>query len=317
MKTKGFAWSPALLVIAVALAVGGGVYWYGQATSATQSADQSELGFRPVNDSFAVGSNAVPLDPPYGCYAKTPDAVYKEFLGDVSSASLSDKAQLVTGADPNSFKEIVPYGRCFGKDKNHVYKDTAALAWADPTTFELLWYSKPGPILLFRNGAKIVRYDVATGAHADVERGDPDTFTTILGSYDFAPWAKDKNQVYCHGDPILYSDPSTTIVSADSTTIKFNTNGIDRVYDSECRWLQSNNLSATPLAGKAPLHVHFVAQPSAGEEYISFGDGTVWRQDSESTEVDHTYTVPGTYVVQLYRSFPSIQIGEVRITVTQ
>jgi hypothetical protein len=309
MKTKGIAWLPVLLVVAAMLAIGSGTFWYSQSdTSAThvtetaQTADQTESVLRPVNKAFAVDTEHAYCT---GCMGK------------------SDRT-IIEGADVKTF---IGVGTFEAKDANHTYGVTAkgyliidgvetGPNWPDQD-FSLLWDAIPGRIQFFRNESKIVRYDVTTGTYADVERGDPATFQTIFGSYNFAPWAKDKNQIYCNGDPIQYSDPTTARLTTDSLTLEFNTNGIDRVYDSSCLWVKYNSLSATPLGGKAPLSVHFMAEPSPGEEFIRFGDGTTWNQYSDSTETDHVYKVPGTYVVQLYRSFPSVQIGEVRITVTQ
>jgi len=64
------------------------------------------------------------------------------------------------------------------------------------------------------------------------------------------------------------------------------------------------NLSASPLAGPAPLVVTFRGQGSGhfeGVMALDFGDGTTDRSIStiRGFERAHTYEVPGTYIAEL------------------
>lgn len=98
----------------------------------------------------------------------------------------------------------------------------------------------------------------------------------------------------------------------------------------------SNNIStasnsgtfATPTTGAAPLTVTFIAPPSAGGDYIYFGDGAdgcnvpgVVRDEMgcsvpSGTPITHTYTKSGVYQASVGRHLPSTTLASATITVT-
>ncbi|MET4176278.1 hypothetical protein ABIB99_007398 [Bradyrhizobium sp. LA6.1] len=115
------------------------------------------------------------------------------------------------------------FGLCFGRDENHAYFYDQELQWANPRAFEVLAYFRGGGLFL-RNGDEIIAWrpgttnsqnvstDCTAGISAGfclVPEGDAPSFEKINGAYDIAPWAKDKNNVYCNGQVIQGADPST------------------------------------------------------------------------------------------------------------
>ena len=95
---------------------------------------------------------------------------------------------------------------------------------------------------------------------------------------------------------------------------------------------QSSNSTAsrfaTPMTGAAPLTVTFVAPPSAGGDYMYFGDGAdgcsvpvVVRDEMgcsvpSGIPIAHTYTKPGVYDASVGRHLPSTILASATITVT-
>jgi hypothetical protein len=91
----------------------------------------------------------------------------------------------------------------------------------------------------------------------------------------------------------------------------------------------TSGLSASPTSGPAPLTVTFVAPPSAGGDYVYFGDGAdgcsvpgVTNDGMTGCSVPsgvsftHTYTQPGVYTMSVSRLLPSTTLGTATITVT-
>jgi len=172
---------------------------------------------------------------PYGCYGRVGSTVY---VGSINSevvyTEIPTDALVVPNADADTFKDISPYGICFGVDKNHVYRNAEVLRWADPKTFKIIGYIKPGPVLFLQNGNALVTYDVA-GANADeltlgkaytvIPSGDPSTLKTITGAYDFSSWAADKNNVYCKGKIVAGADPSTAKTIRNGRDLQITVDG--------------------------------------------------------------------------------------------
>ena len=92
---------------------------------------------------------------------------------------------------------------------------------------------------------------------------------------------------------------------------------------------QDNTLSVSPTSGAAPLTVTFTAPPSAGGDYVNFGDGTDGCSVPGVTNdgmtgcsvptdrpITHTYSQPGTYHIIVSRLLPSTVLGTATITVT-
>lgn len=205
---------------------------------------------KPVTGPTEIASNAdsetlaTQIESPYGCYAKTKTGIY-----DISAVStdididapfeLPADAKKVQGADVLTFDEAAQYGVCFGLDKNHVYQGSAVLSWGDPATFKLLWYTKPGPTLFFRNGSKIMKYAATrdnenAGTFSEVPNADPESFGVITSTYDFAPWANDKNNVYCNGNILADADSSTLKIINQGTELQVKVKGSTAVYNSSC-----------------------------------------------------------------------------------
>jgi hypothetical protein len=89
------------------------------------------------------------------------------------------------------------------------------------------------------------------------------------------------------------------------------------------------NTFATPLTGAAPLTVTFIAPPSAGGDYVYFGDGAdgcsipgVTSDGMTGCSVPsgkpftHIYTKPGIYKAMVDRLLPSTILATATITVT-
>lgn len=230
-STAGFSTLiPIGLVVAI-IALGGGAYYLMRA----------ERVQAPAPSVATTTIAAVDANNPSGCYAKSDAAVYlvPDLDRTATTSPLPVDAIEVKDADVGTFTDLSPYGICFGKDAKHVYRGNSALSWADPSSWSLLWYAKPGPILFYRSGDGLKRY-VATkdnknvGAFADVPDGDAATFVIIGGSSDSAPWAKDKNNVYCDGYIIQGADPASAKLDTDGTHLLVTENGVAQVYDSMC-----------------------------------------------------------------------------------
>lgn len=92
----------------------------------------------------------------------------------------------------------------------------------------------------------------------------------------------------------------------------------------------TGSLSVSTTNGQAPLSVTFSIQPSAGGQFIDFGDGSnpcspltpgfTWGEDGCAAPAypqtfTHTYTSPGVYKVVASRHLPSTTLGTATITV--
>ncbi|MBU6321013.1 MAG: DKNYY domain-containing protein [Patescibacteria group bacterium] len=147
--------------------------------------------------------------------------------------------QKVAGADAATFQDLTIYGLCFGKDKSHVYRGGVVIAGADPATFSLLWYAKPGPVLFFRNDTGITKFSFSADENSafvdssPVVSGDAASFVELNPNLDFSPYAKDRHNVYCNGSVILGADPATAKLS--SSNLSVSVDGSTRTYDSTCK----------------------------------------------------------------------------------
>lgn len=155
---------------------------------------------------------------PYECYEQRDNAVFVHM-----QTAATPEIKRLANADVLTFQDLSVFNLCFGKDKDNVYFYDQVLRWADPATFTVLAYFRGGG-LFFENGDKIISWrpdannsqEISTdctpgisGGFCDVAGGDANTFELIFGAYDIAPWAKDKNNVYCAGRIIQGSDPLT------------------------------------------------------------------------------------------------------------
>lgn len=232
MSTRsGFISVPLIIGIVIVLAVIGGGVWYLEEQRAPQNSVPVSLKDAKEADSSYVG------DGPGGhCYAQSNGKVY--FL------TSSEEGIILSDADLSSFKELSIYGICFGNDGKHVYQGRQILDWADPATFKVLAFQH-GVQLFLQNKSTIVvaRYDGDNDAKFEgfttISNGDPATFEQLTGAYDMAPWAKDKNNVYCHGDVLTGADPATVTFVDEGKNLSVKVNGVVHTYDSECKDTQS------------------------------------------------------------------------------
>ena len=84
------------------------------------------------------------------------------------------------------------------------------------------------------------------------------------------------------------------------------------LLQQELHLIQENSLSVSPMSGSAPLAVSFTINKVQGNEALDFGDGHSTGSDGCKTNtagfcdltgpVMHTYNLPGTYKVTLYRT---------------
>lgn len=228
---KGFGFVVPLIILCL-LVGGGGVYWY--------------IGFKNSNSSTTQASNTNEYKPLFAqnegpgapnCYYLRGDEVF------VSSDG-GKNFTIVPGADAKSFKDQSIFGLCFGTDTSHVYRDAQTIAGYNPATFAWLWYTKTkdGPVLFAKkNATSIGKFAFSEGKNTAytgesvIPNGDPQTFKEWVGSYDFAPWAVDKNNVYCQGEVVLGAIPASLSYSSQnpdkiSVTIK----GAKKTVDSNC-----------------------------------------------------------------------------------
>jgi hypothetical protein len=171
---------------------------------------------------------------PYGCY---------EQIGNTVVVILNGTPTTLPDADVETFQDLSVFDLCFGKDKKNVYYYDHVLPWADPSTFSVLWYARR-PVMFLRNGNEIVSWNpssdstqlpscpsVPSGGFCIVPGGDPNTFQTIPGAYDIAPWAKDKHNVYCAGATIQGADPSTVQLINENTYLRVTVDGRALTYN--------------------------------------------------------------------------------------
>jgi hypothetical protein len=186
---------------------------------------------------------------PYGCYEQIGNSV----LLNQNGTSIN-----LPRADLKTFVDLSQFNLCFGKDKNHVYHDDQILSWADPSTFSVLWYDH-GPVFFFRNAMQIVAWTQGNSFRPSpnsipivdqngppgfyiVPGGDPSTFQTIFGAYDIAPWAKDKNNVYCNGKIMQDADPSTAELVDNDEHLRVLVDGKPHIYEG-CTIIASSTAS--------------------------------------------------------------------------
>lgn len=175
----------------------------------------------------------------FGCY---------EQQGDKVVVYLDGVAKALQNADVQTFQDLSEFGLCFGKDKENVYFYDQILGWADPHTFTVLTYFR-GPTLLLGNGHEILSWkpgwlpngtlstEVSLNCTPGVSEGfclvpdsDAKSFQTILGAFDIAPWAKDKNNVYCIGEILKGADPSTVELVNGGRNLRVRIGGAARTY---------------------------------------------------------------------------------------
>ncbi len=240
MHQKGSAAS-LLLVIATLLIIGGCAYWYIQirtpistpqinTTSNTQSATPQT--YTPL---FAQDDGPGSPD----CYYVSNNQVY------VLPPNTTKNYTLVNGADVVSFKDQSIFGLCFGTDKNHTYRDDQILEGYNPSSFKILWYAKVGTIgarsLFIQRDASSVGVfsfsddsDSAFVSESTIPNSDPQSFKELDGAFDFAPWAKDKDNVYCQGGVVSGADPSSVIYSNQGVRISVLINGVRKTINQAC-----------------------------------------------------------------------------------
>lgn len=110
---------------------------------------------------------------------------------DIVDGQLQYEDEIVSEADPSSFKEL---DFCYGKDKNHVFADGKIITEADPKSFKPLNHSyakDDNNVFCFSQGDPIIMQDV------DVKSFKADYWDKfgkiLLNDYDTA---RDKNSVY-------------------------------------------------------------------------------------------------------------------------
>jgi DKNYY family len=198
----------------------------------------------------SVGSTTTPVrnlynlstptsENPYGCYEQRGDTVVVHM-----QEAATPETKVLPNADVQTFQDLSIFDLCFGKDKDNVYFYDQVLQWADPQTFIVLAYFR-GSGLFLRNGDKIISWrpdannsqEISTdctpgisGGFCDVAGGDANTFELISGAYDIAPWAKDKNNVYCAGRIIQGSDPLTVQTVNNALDLRVVVSGTPSTY---------------------------------------------------------------------------------------
>ena len=252
-KFRGFiSLSLVVAIIAIAAIAGGGWWYMAQQRAMVVNTPHASVA---SNSAENIGTTQIPRQPDtnslsligdpnalgVACYFKGSGQVFW-LKRDWQSKTDKGKYFLISGADPNTFEEMEIYDLCFGKDKNHVYRDNSVIAGADPVTFSLLWYAKPGPILFYRNGSGILSFsfssdqDAAFNGSTVVTGGDAASFRELNPGFDFSPYAKDKNNVYCDGSVIAGADPATTKLSGLNLVVTVN--GVVTTFNQSCTQTQ-------------------------------------------------------------------------------
>src|SRR5262245_22106081 len=80
-----------------------------------------------------------------------------------------------------------------------------------------------------------------------------------------------------------------------------------------------------PTSGKAPLLVQFTIIGAKGNYRLDFGDGRVvgpaicmeGPSCLPNYTIDHTYTLPGSFIAALSKSADGSQVGSVTVRVTE
>ena len=101
-------------------------------------------------------------------------------------------------------------------------------------------------------------------------------------------------------------------VFADNTQLIALYQQIVMLLQQELNLLRNNALVVSPNSGAAPLTVTFTVNNSQGNEAVDFGDGHSTGSDGcvqngagfcdLSKPAHHTYQLPGSYKVTLYRT---------------
>lgn len=193
----------ALLLIVLAVVIGGAGYFYSNiSTSSPAAVPHNEAQDSPGFASWLpVGSVA-------GDYAITPQSV-------------SCFNEAISEADRASFQ--VSSAGIYAKDKVHVYHCVEIVTGADPTTFKAFekgptgFLDDPGHADVNRAGYGL------DSAHVFIwgtlmPNADPSTFTFVLAkslSYSYA-YTKDKAHVFYGGQAIAGADPATFVPLYDT-----------------------------------------------------------------------------------------------------
>jgi len=125
------------------------------------------------------------------------------------------------------------------------------------------------------------------------------------------------------------SQPTTSATTETPTTSTNPTSVQQQVNTSPTPQTNSDQPSLTdfdhpisvmPTSGTAPLTVTIRGYGAPADEFIKFGDGQqtdYYCADNVTTcpTRTHTYAIPGTYTISLYRTTPSIALGSVTVTV--
>ncbi|MBN1929995.1 MAG: PKD domain-containing protein [Desulfobacterales bacterium] len=157
------------------------------------------------------------------------------------------------------------------------------IAWVDADDTDVSGRLKLGYPLVSEGGLRLF----LQGSYADGFIGDDDDFTVIAG-------IELSNRLFTKRPPC--SEVRPMMIPTVSYELKTRT----RVLESDINLLPEVSIAASTLQGPAPLAVSFVADASdpdgSIESYIwDFGDGTA----DSGTEVNHTFTAIGTYLVTL------------------
>lgn len=111
-----------------------------------------------------------------------------------------------------------------------------------------------------------------------------------------------------------YRLPGKYVVNVRATTTSGNQQSANKTVNVRAATVQARIL-ASRLSGAAPLTIAFDASPSTGtiRSYLwSFGDGT----QNDGKEVQHTFTSPGIYTVQLTVTDDTGKTSNSSITIT-
>lgn len=148
----------------------------------------------------------------------------------------------VQGADLKTFNDFTIGGLCLGEDASHVYTEGGIFPGASPTSFRFLARWRGNAEVFFENGSGIIGFmlkpgtDVYSQVPVAIPNSDATTFEGFEGLSGFVSFGKDKNNVYCQGNPIPGADSTTAkqVESYAGDWLKVSVSGKPLVYNTAC-----------------------------------------------------------------------------------
>ena len=135
------------------------------------------------------------------CQPKYEEKDGKIYYKWIHGGNMTKESDLLKGADATTFETLHESNLfCLGKDKNHVYKNSAILNFADPKTFEQIkdYYWKDKGYVYVLGG---------TGHDDRLIDADPKSFNLISDQ-----WSKDYKNVFHGSNKVMDAHAKTFVV---------------------------------------------------------------------------------------------------------